>query len=1168
MKNLYTLCLAVLLYLPGVTSFAQEILTGADAQRRIPNAEIVRTGNYGTAYSFIRFRPGSEPAYADFARQMNGLLKLGAGAEMILQSVNDDALGYSHYRFVQYFDGKPVEATAFYVHVKAGKVVSLNGFFHQTLERRATKPSISATQAIEAAIAYTGAKTYMWEVPAEEARLKYERNNPEATYYPSPVLVYASPIDDFSSDVYRLAYKMNVYAKEPLSHKTLYVDAATGEVFAGIEQLHDVDVPGTAHTGYSGQRTIMTTLDAGTNLYVLRETGRGNGIETYNLQTNTSYGSAVDFTDSDNVWNNINPQFDQYATDAHWGAEMTYDYLWNIHGRNSIDNNGFALYSYVHYSNGFFNAFWDGMRMTYGDGNGLPLTTVDICSHEVTHGLTQNTANLIYSEESGALNESFSDIFGVAVDRFARPNLWNWIIGEELGSPFRSMENPKQFGDPDTYFGQNWAPLSGGDNGGVHTNSGVQNFWFHILAEGDTGVNDLGNSYTVAGLGFNKAEKIAFRNLTVYLTPISGYADARFYSILSAVDLYTGCSYEVGQVTNAWYAVGVGSAYVPFTLADFNSSVSQSCSAPFTVSFNNLTVNGQTFVWDFGDGSTSTDVSPVHTYTAQGSYTVSLTAHGGQNCGTDDTVKVNYIKISDTLPCLVILPDTGVAPTQNGCSGTLYDNGGPDNNYSANSHSVITIAPSGASNIMLNFISFSIEPGTGSSCNYDYLTVYDGPSVTSPVIGVYCNNNLPPSSLTSSSGAVTIEFFSDQGVEDSGFEIEWLCNLSNHAPEANFIYDEGIACMGDISFIDQSQHLPTSWLWDFGDGTTSTLQNPVHHYSQSGTYTVSLTVTNSFGNDQLVKTDVIDIQYPVSSPMVINADTVCSGNPAVLVASSPNNIIMWYDSMTAVTGIHTGDTLVTPPLTMSTDYYADATSSSPALFAGPADNTFGSGGFFNGDQHLIFDVYNNLTIDSVTVYSSNSGTRIIELRDSLGNTLQSLTVLLTGGEERIALGFSVQPGNNYQLGTKAGSQPNLYRNNSGANYPYTINGLLSITGSSASISGYYYFFYNWQVREQDCRSERIVVTAPVEVCTGVEETPLQPLVSIYPNPANDRVNVSTGNGQGFAVELYNTVGKLVYRAYESSSRHEIGLSKYAPGVYLVKVIPAGSAPVVQRLIKK
>ena len=205
--------------------------------------------------------------------------------------------------------------------------------------------------------------------------------------------------------------------------------------------------------------------------------------------------------DSTNSWSSFSPALDQYAIDAHWGTERTYDYMDSVHNRNSIDNNGFALRSYVHYDFNYVNAFWDGQRMTYGDGDATnsPLTTLDITAHEIAHGWTDYTSDLIYANESGALNESFSDILGVLVEFYSTPSSANWLIGEDIGRAIRSMSNPNSFGDPDTYGGINWVdqnciPSSSNDRCGVHTNSGVQNYWFYLLVNGGLGLNDIGDS--------------------------------------------------------------------------------------------------------------------------------------------------------------------------------------------------------------------------------------------------------------------------------------------------------------------------------------------------------------------------------------------------------------------------------------------------------------------------------------------------------------------------------------------------------------------------------------------------------------------------------------------------------------------------------------------------
>jgi len=1163
MRKYYYVLTILIFTISGLQSSAQNVLTGQQAKQWYSNAEMVRTSQYGNLPSYVKYRVGDQPNTATYIQNLARTLKLQSNLQLVLDSQDDDKLGFVHYRFHQEYNGVPVEFTAWIVHSKNGLVVSANGFIHQSLPTP-TAASISASQAIQYATNYIGATTYKWQLAGEEAHLKLEQNDAEATYYPSPKLVYSPKGHDYSGDMFRLAYKMNIYAQEPLSRQSIYVDAVTGEILNSIEQIHVADVQGTATTGYSGAQTITTDQVSMTN-YRLRETGRGNGVETYDMQQGTSYGSAVDFTDTDNNWNNINAQFDQFATDAHWGSEMTYDYLLNEHGRNSIDNNGFKLRAYIHFDQNYNNAFWDGSRMTYGDGNGNPLTSIDIAGHEIAHGLTSNTANLIYNAESGALNESFSDIFGTAIERYGRPSNWDWLMGEDLGTAFRSMSDPNSKGDPDTYFGNNWASLSGGDAGGVHTNSSVQNYWFYLLSVGGNGTNDNGDSYNLTGIGFSDAEDVAFRNLTVYLTQSSNFADARFFSIQAAIDLYGPCTPKVGQVTDAWYAVGVGTNYVPYTVADFESQITSSCSAPFTVSFSNLSVNGVTYTWNFGDGTTSTQVNPTHTYTTMGAYTVTLQANGGAICGVADTVKTNYINIDSSLPCIVSLPANGVGNTQTSCSGFLYDSGGPNGNYGSGESSQITIAPPGASSLNLYIHQFSIEAGTGSSCNYDDLIIYDGTNTSGNVIGTYCNNNVL-TNFTSSTGAITIAFNSDGGVEESGFEIEWVCNSPNTAPVVRFKHNILNTCTGNVTFTDESNNNPTSWSWDFGDGQTSTQQHPTHHYNASGTYSVELTATNAFGSGSKTHSNIIQVNLK-TPPNTIN-DTACTGMADTLIAISSGEHY-WYDDAFGGTSIFTGDTFITPGLSATTNYYVEQEVGSATSSVGPADNNIGGGGFFNGDHFLIFTVTNPMILKSVYVYANTPGPRTVTLYDNTNTILDSKTVNLTAGGQRINLDFNIQPGTGYKIGFPTGSSPDLYRNNSGVSFPYT-NSLMSITGTTANGAQYYYFFYDWFVQAPVCTSPRVTVVAEVETCeaNGINDPSLNLSVSVFPNPADNEVNIEIAEFNSSSptqINVLNSLGQVVITHPVSNTISKLDVSHLAKGVYYIQ-IEMGNSTQVEKLV--
>ena len=604
-KKLTFLIFAFAILFINLKSFAQEF-NGANAQNIIDGAEkIVIDPNY-TIPTFVKFRTGSEIEFTNWESWLKKSYKFSNGIEFLLKKTESDEIGYTHYRYEEIFQSMQVLGADIVIHVKNNKVISFNGKIRNKINIEQTN-GLYENDALQKALSFTNALKYKWQIPEEESHIKKINNDEKATYFPKGELVIVPENGDFKSQSFKVAYKFDIYASKPMSRKFVFVDANSGEVIFALDRIHfedngiNANTIATASTKYSGSRSFTTDSFGGS--YRLRETGRGLGIETYNMQQGVNTGSAVDFTNATTTWTGTNANKDEVARDAHWGAEMTWDYYNIKHSRNSVDNAGMKLISYVHYDVNYVNAYWDGTSMTYGDGDNTysPLTTLDICGHEITHGVTENSANLVYQDESGAMNEGFSDIFGTCIEMYAKPpnSTGNWTIGEEIGSPFRSMSNPNTYGDPDTYMGTNWAPLGGADNGGVHTNSGVLNFWFYLMSQGGTGTNDNGNAYNITGITITKAEKIAYRTLTTYLTSSSTFADARTASIQACMDLYGGCGFEAQQVTNAWYAVGVGAAYSSApTSADFTSGcLASQCTSPFTVQFSNTSVNANSFTW-------------------------------------------------------------------------------------------------------------------------------------------------------------------------------------------------------------------------------------------------------------------------------------------------------------------------------------------------------------------------------------------------------------------------------------------------------------------------------------------------------------------------------------------------------------------------------------------
>lgn len=824
---------SLLLICSFLTPLSARTLEGQQASDLAPGSELVRISERTGLIQYIRFNPESAPSAADLLYHQPWMPAFANHLSYQPLGTYDDQLGMRHHRYQVIQDGIPVEGSMLILHEKNGRILSLNGDFFP-VKGQASAPVWTESMAFQEAVSAVDARTYRWNG---------QNNRPTGELYYAPVK------GQFQADKFRLTWRFDIYASKPLSREWIYVDATSGEVIYRRNRIHNVDAPGTAITKYSGTLPLIADL-VGANSYRLRETGRGGGIVTLNMQTSSDVSTAVDFTDSDNIWDNVNAAQDEVAGDCHVGTEVTFDYFFNGYGWNSFDNQGSQLVSYVHYGSQFDNAFWDGTAMTYGDGGGgtfsSPLTTPDVCGHELTHGVTEFSAGLIYAGESGGLNESFSDIFGTVIEYTMRPTNWGWLVGEDCtpgGVGIRSMEDPPIHGNPDTYLGTNWSGGSGTSAGGVHTNSGVQNKWFFLLSDGESGTNDNGDAYTVSGIGIDKAAQIAFRNLSVYLTPASEYADARFYALESARDLFGNCNNEYIQTANAWHGVGVGQPFSNIPVADFSAYPDEYCNAPAIVSFSNLSSVADTYLWDFGDGNTSTDPFPIHTYQSLGSYTVSLTI---TSCtGATDTKTINNIVVVDTsLACDVVMNPSGVQ-TLADCEGKLLDPGGYSD-YPNGAYTTVTIAPPSADFIDVVVNSFDTESG------WDFLEVFDGASTAATSLGSYSGTQIP-SSFSSSGPALTFVFSSDGSVTGPGFDLDWVCQSITTAPQVDFVAGPDFTCSGIVSFTDNSTLYPSSWAWDFGDGNTSTQQNPLHTYTNSGVYSVTLIACNSIGCDTLVR---------------------------------------------------------------------------------------------------------------------------------------------------------------------------------------------------------------------------------------------------------------------------------------------------------------------------
>ncbi|MEV1065856.1 M4 family metallopeptidase [Streptomyces sp. NPDC050263] len=475
---------------------------------------------------------------------------LGAQEKLVVKDVVKDADGTVHTRYERTYAGLPVLGGDLVVHESAtGAAKGVTKANSATIKVATLTPKVASakaeTQALTAAKAAGSEATTADQAPR---KVVWAGNG-------TPVLAYETIVGGLQDD-------------GTPSELHVITDAATGKKlyeYQGIET-------GTGKSLYSGTVTLSTTKSGST--YQLTDGTRGSH-KTYNKSHGTSSSAGTLFTDADDTWGTgaaSSSTTDQTAAvDAAYGAQTTWDFYKSTFGRSGIKNNGVAAYSRVHYGNAYVNAFWDDscFCMTYGDGDGNthPLTSLDVAGHEMSHGVTSNTAGLNYSGESGGLNEATSDIFGTGVEFYANnaSDKGDYLIGEKIdingdGTPLRYMDKPSKDGGS----ADSWSSSVGSKD--VHYSSGVANHFFYLLSEGSgsktiNGVtynSPTSNGSTVTGIGRDKALQIWYKALTTYFTSTTNYKAARTGTLSAASALYGGTSStEYKAVAAAWSAVNV-----------------------------------------------------------------------------------------------------------------------------------------------------------------------------------------------------------------------------------------------------------------------------------------------------------------------------------------------------------------------------------------------------------------------------------------------------------------------------------------------------------------------------------------------------------------------------------------------------------------------------------
>ncbi|GHD71728.1 peptidase [Streptomyces mirabilis] len=523
------------------------LTTGASAQTESAAAKAKLSGatvqlSAATRTSLIQKADAAAP---ETAQQIG----LGAKEKLVVRDVLKDADGTVHTRYERTYNGLPVLGGDLVVHEsKAGKTEGVTKAVKTAIKVASLKPQVTSAkaekQALTAAKAAGSEKTTADRAPRKVIWAATGK----------PTLAYETVIGGLQDD-------------GTPNELHVITDAATGKKlyeYQGIET-------GTGKTLYSGTVSLNTTLSGST--YQLTDGTRG-GHKTYNKSHTTSSSAGTLFTDADDTWGTgaaSSSTTDQTAAaDAAYGAQETWDFYKNTFGRSGIKNNGVGAYSRVHYGNAYVNAFWDDscFCMTYGDGSGNthPLTSLDVAGHEMSHGVTANTAGLNYSGESGGLNEATSDIFGTGVEFYAgnSSDVGDYLIGEKIningdGTPLRYMDKPSKDGGSADYWSSSVGNLD------VHYSSGVANHFFYLLSEGSGAKTINGVSYNsptyngtaVTGIGRDKALQIWYKALTTYFTSTTNYKAARTGTLSAASALYGSTSAEYKAVAAAWTAVNV-----------------------------------------------------------------------------------------------------------------------------------------------------------------------------------------------------------------------------------------------------------------------------------------------------------------------------------------------------------------------------------------------------------------------------------------------------------------------------------------------------------------------------------------------------------------------------------------------------------------------------------
>lgn len=445
----------------------------------------------------------------------NGLI---GESEMYVNLTSDlDSRGVNHLTFQLYHSGIPVEDGMFKIHSKNGSLMALSGSIIGDL-------TLNSDSCLSYGDIENKALNH-WSQYDSRGDLKKQVSSKQIIL----------PLYENGDKAYAKTLEFKIYLPQFLLHESIFIDISTGNILEVRNHIRAGDEPCSGITRFNGTQDFSCYNENGIYTLESEEVAKVS-TRMYNNSwisplNDIAFGIPVVNTSQD--WNSFNNE-----VSVHWAATVWYQFFKEQLNEPwlGVDGDDGELKSIVYTNQNLNGAYWDGYMAHFGDGEGgnTNWVSLDMVSHEFTHGLINATANLIYSGESGALNESFADIFAMAIEAHIEGSP-DWIIGEDItldGSGIRSMSNPTI----------NHYTLYDSTTD-IHTNGGIQNYWFYLLS------NEI---------GIEAATNVCFQSLRYYLTPYSDFMDARNSSIQAAGDLFGENSPEVLAVCNAWVAVGVG----------------------------------------------------------------------------------------------------------------------------------------------------------------------------------------------------------------------------------------------------------------------------------------------------------------------------------------------------------------------------------------------------------------------------------------------------------------------------------------------------------------------------------------------------------------------------------------------------------------------------------